>query len=86
MKLRKSRESSAAMLKNASSGTMKPLAQGGHQVLANTADSPVDAARKPRSFSSAPLSLGGGQGTPPRLDQAIDQATVKEALLFRRLS
>ena len=65
MILRKSRESSGAMLENASSGTMKPLAQGGHQVLADTADSPVDTARKPRSLISAPLSLGGGQGTPP---------------------
>ena len=83
---RKSKESSAAMLENAGSSTMKRLAQGGHQVLADTADSPVDTARKPRSLISAPLSLGGGQGTPPRLDQAIDQATVKEALLFRRLS
>ena len=62
MILRKSRESSGASLKGAGS----KLGQGEHQVSANTADSPVGAARKPRSFSSAPLSLGGGQGTPPQ--------------------
>ena len=81
---RKSKESSAAMLENAGSSTMKRLAQGGHQVLANTADSPVDTAHKPRSLSSVPLSLGGGQGTPPRLNQTASQA--REASHFRRLS
>ncbi len=78
------------MLGSASSSSMKRLPQGRHQASAGTADSPVDTARKPRSMSSAPLSLGGGQGTPPRLDQAIDQAasqaTPREVLHFRRLS
>ena len=85
MILRKTRESSGAMLENASSSIMKRLARGGHQVLADTAGSPVGAARKSRSISSAPLSLGGGQGTPPpRLDQAASQA--RKASRFRRLS
>ncbi len=55
------------MLGSASSSSMKRLPQGRHQASAGTADSPVDTARKPRSMSSAPLSIGGGQGTPPRL-------------------
>ena len=84
MILRKSRESSGARLESASSSNMKRLARGEHQVLADTADSPVGAADKSRSLSSAPLSLGGGQGTPPRLDQAASQA--REASHFRRLS
>ena len=65
------------MLENASSSAKKWLARGGHQVSVGAAD-------KSRSLSSAPLSLGGGQGTPPRLDQAASQA--REASHFRRLS